>query len=456
MTLKRKTLKIYLICSVCMLIGEIIMSFFYCSSKADFLAAFSLFFALTAVSFLILFFLLKRSVMDRVALLADYVEKLQTTQQSCQPIQMSGRDEIARLANGINKILSELFKMNRRQQESALRDGLTGMLNRSAFERALQGYQSGGRGPLGVAVIDLDGLKLFNDAFGHAQGDTLIQKIVSVLLAHVSEWDTIYRIGGDEFVVFLPIESQKKMVEWTKELQAHFAEMAFDNVFSYSASAGCAWSEKSNEVKRLVKEADTRMYEEKLSRRYKRKNAVVGELKNAVEAKIGSENPCSAELKTLAISLAEQENALYDPTKNMRLLTEFYDIGKIGIPDCILNKKGKLDELEKNIVKKHSEIGWRIAQSIPALQPISGLILHHHEWWNGRGYPLGLAGEEIPLPCRIIAIIDAYDEMIGTRFGMQREEAVALLRQRAGTQFDPRLVEHFIQQLEEKAELRHF
>lgn len=455
MTIEKKTLKNYLISSVCLLIGEIIISAFYCSSKDEFLAAFLLSLALAAISFMILFFLLKRLATDKIALLADYVEKLQTTQQTCQPIQMSGKDEIARLAKGINKILSELFKMNKRQQENALRDGLTGMFNRAAFERALHDYQSGGRGPLGVAVIDLDGLKLFNDAFGHGQGDALIQKIVGVLVAHVSDKDTIYRIGGDEFVAFLPIESEKKMLEWTRNLQAHFEEMAVDNVFSYSASVGYAWSEKSDGVKQLVKEADAEMYEEKLSRRYKRKNTAVKDLKDAVNAKIGLGNACSAELKTLAISLAEQESALYDPTKNMRLLTEFYDIGKIGIPDRILNKKGNLDELEKNIVKKHSEIGWRIAQSIPALQPVSSLILHHHEWWNGQGYPLGLAGEKIPLPCRIIAIVDAYDEMT-VRLLMQREEAVALLRRRAGTQFDPRLVEHFIQQLEEKTDIRSF
>ena len=453
MTLEKKTLKNYLICLAFMISGEIIISFYYCSNKDDVLIAFLLFFVLTVVSYIILFFLFKKSITDRIVILTDYVEKLQTTHQGSLPIKIEGSDEIARLAKGINKLLSELLEMNRKQQDSALHDGLTGVFNRFAFERAVRDYQNGSQGPLGVAVIDIDGLKLFNDAFGHAQGDALIRKMVDVITSHLDKNEELYRIGGDEFVAFLPIESQEKMIEWMKRLQSHFAKIATDNVFSYSASVGCAWGKTSGEVKKLVKTADSHMYEEKLSRRYKRKSLIFDDLKNVMLTKIGSAATHDSKLQTVAISLAKQENLLFDPEKNMRLLTEFYDIGKIGISEQILHKVGNLDEAEAQMVQKHSEIGWRIAQSIPALQPISSLILHHHEWWNGKGYPLGLVGEEIPLPCRVIAIVDAYDEMTGDRFAMKHEEALVLLRQRAGTQFDPRLVERFIRQFEAQTKL---
>ncbi len=132
---------------------------------------------------------------------------------------------------------------------------------------------------------------------------------------------------------------------------------------------------------------------------------------------------------------------------NLRLLAYFHDVGKVCIPDSILLKPGPLDGDERKIMQSHVEIGRRIMNSISDLSQISEWILRHHEWWNGQGYPLGLKGEEIPVECRLLAIVDAYDAMISDRpyrQAMSKEEAVAELRRCAGTQFDPWLVEKFI------------
>jgi HD-GYP domain-containing protein (c-di-GMP phosphodiesterase class II) len=136
---------------------------------------------------------------------------------------------------------------------------------------------------------------------------------------------------------------------------------------------------------------------------------------------------------------------------DLRLLAQFHDIGKVGIPDSILFKEDELTEEEYRILQKHCEIGHRIALSVPELVLISDWILKHHEWWNGEGYPLGLKREEIPLECRIMAIADAYDAMTNERpyrRAKSHQEAVEELRNKAGSQFDPKLVEVFLRVLD--------
>jgi HD-GYP domain-containing protein (c-di-GMP phosphodiesterase class II) len=129
------------------------------------------------------------------------------------------------------------------------------------------------------------------------------------------------------------------------------------------------------------------------------------------------------------------------------LLAVFHDIGKIGICDAVLNKPGKLTCAEREIIKMHSKIGYEIMNNIPGFSAISRYILAHHEWWNGQGYPIGLRGKDIPLPCRIVSVADAYDVMISGRTyqsARSHEEALMELKRCANTQFDPMIVEMFL------------
>ncbi|MEF8942140.1 MAG: HD-GYP domain-containing protein [Desulfohalobiaceae bacterium] len=164
-----------------------------------------------------------------------------------------------------------------------------------------------------------------------------------------------------------------------------------------------------------------------------------------------TENHCGR-LQELAASLARSLNLSQDFVNDLYLLARFHDLGKVGIPDHILFKPGTLTEEEWRQMRQHCETGHRIASSVPDLEPIADWILKHHECWDGQGYPLGLTGQDIPLPCRILAIADAYDAMTGDRpyrSSMTREEAITELRRCAGAQFDPDLVERFIRIFEE-------
>ena len=157
----------------------------------------------------------------------------------------------------------------------------------------------------------------------------------------------------------------------------------------------------------------------------------------------------------LAVKLAQMMNMNQRQIDDIKLLAMFHDIGKVGVPDHILFKKGPLTYNERLKMQRHTEIGHRIAVSSPELAHISDWILLHHEWWDGNGYPLGIEGEEIPLECRILAVVDAYDAMTKDRpyrSAMRHEEAIAELKRCAGTQFDPSLVELFLKALEEEAE----
>jgi HD-GYP domain-containing protein (c-di-GMP phosphodiesterase class II) len=192
------------------------------------------------------------------------------------------------------------------------------------------------------------------------------------------------------------------------------------------------------------------MYREKLHRSQSVRSTIVQTLKKALEARDfmaeGHVNRLQLLMGTLAPLIGVPEQRVND----LLLLAQFHDIGKVGIPDSILFKPGYLTADEYAEMQRHCEIGYRIAQSSPDLAPIADLILKHHEWWNGKGYPLGLKGEGIPLECLALAIADAYDCMTSERpyhKPITQEEAVAELKKCAGIQFNPELVDKFVQSL---------
>ncbi|MHB8157013.1 MAG: HD-GYP domain-containing protein [Desulfocucumaceae bacterium] len=328
-------------------------------------------------------------------------------------------------------------------------DSLTGLFNRAYFEQEMTRLESGRHYPAGIIVCDVDGLKLVNDTFGHDTGDSLLIAAASVIKESFRGGDIIARIGGDEFAVLLS-NSPKVVVEDSyrrikKSIDRH---NQLNQELPLSISIGFAVCDdgKNISMNELYKEADNSMYREKLHSSQSARSSIVHTLMKAMEARDFITEGHADRLKYLVAGLAEGICLSERRVADLRLLAQFHDIGKVGIPDRILFKPGPLTGEEAAEMHRHCEIGHRIALSAPDLAPIADWILKHHERWDGRGYPLGLQGEEIPLECRILAITDAYDAMTSDRpyrKAISHEEAVTELKMCAGAQFDPYLTGEF-------------
>lgn len=361
----------------------------------------------------------------------------------------------------LSLIISEMWRIvQRKQTEEQLRymslhDPLTKMFNRAYFEQEMLRLQSGRFDPIGLILCDVDGLKLINDTMGHNAGDAMLIKAAQLIRSCFRESDVVARVGGDEFAVLLPHTSRYALNQAYQRLRRAFDQYnAGDPGIPISISIGCACREDPNmPVEDLYREADANMYREKLNRRITNRNTLVTTLLKAMETRDFISQGHTERLEQLVIALARIIGLPESRIPDLRLLAQFHDIGKVAIPDHILFKPGPLTQEEFEEVKRHSEIGHRIALSSPELVHLADWILMHHEWCNGEGYPLGLTREQIPLECRILAIADAYDALTSNRpYRPAFPEEVALneIIKGAGSQFDPDLTHRFVELIQNK------
>lgn len=342
----------------------------------------------------------------------------------------------------------------RRQMEEKTRyltfhDPVTGLYNRTFFEEEMRRLEDGRYNPVGIIVCDVDGLKLINDTLGHHMGDKLLVAAADVIRKCFREGDVVARVGGDEFAVLLPNTSRTAVENASDRIRKAVVLYNADNPqMPLNISVGFAVSSSAAKTMAdLFKEADDNMYREKLRSNQSSRSCIVKALMSALEASDFITEGHAERMQDLVAALGAAIGLPASKITELRLLAQFHDIGKVGVADSILFKKDPLTADEEAEMRRHCEIGYRIAQAVPDLAPIADWILKHHEWWNGQGYPLGLKGEEIPLECRILAIADAYDSMTNGRpyrRAMTHDEAVAELKKGAGRQFDPRLVEVFL------------
>ena len=205
-------------------------------------------------------------------------------------------------------------------------------------------------------------------------------------------------------------------------------------------------------IQDAIKIADENMSRQKLHHGRSRRSSIIKTLVKMLEARDVITQDHSVRTEQLIVKLGKLMGMDRREIADLKLLAMFHDIGKVGVPDEILFKKGHLNQDEMSVMRRHAEVGHHIALSSPELAHIADWILMHHEWWDGNGYPLGVSGENIPLECRMLAVVDAYDAMIKDRpyrSAMTHEEAVNELKRCAGTQFDPYVVEKFLQVIEE-------
>ncbi|MGS0763842.1 PAS domain S-box protein [Syntrophomonas curvata] len=351
----------------------------------------------------------------------------------------------------------------RKEAEEQLRylsthDSLTDLHNRLYFEEQMAVMENGGYDPIGLVMCDVDGLKIVNDTLGHDKGDRLLKTVAGLVNQCFRKNDIVARVGGDEFAILLP-ETSKITVEQTlSRIREKVREYNLINPeLPLSVSLGYAVrTTPETTMGTIFEEADNNMYREKLHSRLSARSSIVQTLMRALEARDFITEGHGDRLQRLVVKMARVLDLSEGKENDLRLLAQFHDIGKVGVPDSILFKRGSLTKSEYSIMQRHCEIGHRIALSAPELVLIADWILKHHEWWNGKGYPLGLEGENIPLECRILALADAYDAMTSDRpyrRAMPHGRAIEELRRFAGIQFDPDLVGMFIDVIEPESDL---
>jgi len=335
----------------------------------------------------------------------------------------------------------------------SLHDRLTGLYNRAYFEDELKRLELSREYPISIISVDLDSLKLINDTLGHAAGDHLIKACSKVMKASLRKSDILARIGGDEFAVLLPKTNLSTGMEVVQRI--HLQIDLYNRANSHlplSISIGLASEEqKESSLEETYKEADERMYREKLQKG----SAVKAYLVDALVSSLG-EKDCldighARKIEAWSMLVGKKIGLNKQQVARLKLMAKVHDLGKVAVPDEILFKKGRLREEEWKVVRQHPEKGYRIALVSNELSTVAELILKHHEHYDGKGYPLGLSGEEIPLECRILSIVEAFEVMTSGRVyreALTEKEALAELRRCAGIQFDPALVDVFTSVIE--------
>jgi diguanylate cyclase (GGDEF)-like protein len=329
-------------------------------------------------------------------------------------------------------------------------DALTGLANRRELFGDLDSlFARGIDTPHVFALFDLDGFKTYNDSFGHPAGDALLKRLAVNLDTALDGQGRAYRLGGDEFCVLVRAgeTAPRRIVA-----AAGAALTVSGDGFSISASGGMVEiPTEARTTSETVRMADDRMYTEKAGR----PGRVERHTRDLLRRILSEREPELAEhqkdVSRLAHAVARELSLNAEQADVVMRASEFHDIGKIAIPDEILTKRGKLDEVEWGLIRTHTLIGERILSVSPAMVPVAEAVRSSHERWDGRGYPDALAAGDIPIASRIVFVCDAYDAMRSRRSysaPLSHTDAIAELRRCAGTQFDPEVVRAFCRVVE--------
>jgi len=327
-------------------------------------------------------------------------------------------------------------------------DYLTGLYNRRYIEDTVKRLNTERNLPFTVMVLDVNGLKLTNDAFGHETGDRLLKTVSDIMTKVCRADDIIGRVGGDEFIILLPRTDEKQAEKIKQRIDDASLKAKIDSVI-VSLSIGYAVKTSNDQnIEIIKKNADNNMYKNKLKFSKNMKSQTIDIVLrnlnlNYDQLQIHTER-VSQYCEAIAIAMNLSEKEIYD----LKTASLLHDIGMITVLPELLNKQSKLTVEEFEVIKRHVDAGYQILKSVEEYAALAETVLYHHEHWDGNGYPGGLKGEEIPLVARIISVADSYEAMTANRpyqKSKTKEEAIEELEKCAGTQFDSNIVKVFVE-----------
>ena len=339
--------------------------------------------------------------------------------------------------------ITERKKSEEKLQRLSFHDQLTGLYNRHYFNEEMKRIDTVRQLPIGIIIADLNRLKLINDTYGHTAGDEMLKKAADVLKEACREEDIITRWGGDEFVLLLPQVTEEILFDIGQRIKNLCSETVVRDVPVSLALGMAIKNEPPESLHEVLRKAEDEMYQHKTFESKKTKNVVLGSLIDTLAVKSIETKEHARKMQYVAFKIGEMYGLSDSELIRLNLLITLHDIGKINISEKLLTKSKPLSDAEWSILKKHPEIGYRVAVATEDFAHIAEEILSHHEWWDGSGYPRGLKKDEIPLLARITAVADAYESMKNGRPykpAMATKDIESEFKRCAGTQFDPEIV----------------
>lgn len=348
--------------------------------------------------------------------------------------------------------VTEKKEIEEKLKRLSFTDILTGLYNRAYFEEKAKELFREEYLPIGVIMGDANGLKLVNDTWGHSQGDELLKQIANVFRTVCTDNQLIFRTGGDEFVVLVPKADEYHCEEIIKKIFKQCRSYKHD-LIDVSISLGAAVTDSLNKsIYEALKEADDKVYRQKLLNKSSFNGSIINSLQMGLQTKSLETEEHTERVLKCSVIIGERLSLPIFLMDELRIVARLHDIGKIGINEDILLKVGNLTDDEFEIVKTHAEKGYRIIKASNQLDSVAQGVLAHHERWDGKGYPLKLKGESIPLVSRIVSVADSYDAMTNNatyRKPLSKIQAINELKRCSGKQFDPKIVRVFVEYLEE-------